>query len=328
MAAAARGRLDGVSPDGASSLRSSLASLRTLVAPDGISQMLLDAELACASEKQAGSRWLASGCRAMGVAYVLLGRPQEAITVLREGLLLLRDQPELAHVRVACLGYLTFAAAELGDRRDLQRWAVEATWLVGEAHLDETPGANVAYAAGAIAYQQRGDHMGAERQLERVRRLRRHLRAATWVEADVSLRCAGISLDLGDPGGAVEFAQIAGDALQGYPDGGTLPDRLRRLEDRIRRGQDYSLTSAELRVLSFLPTHHSLQEIADRLYLARPTVKTHVASIYDKLGVAGRSEAVQSIDRLGLGSTPAGVTTPDQDLHRTGGANPRPVAWG
>jgi ATP/maltotriose-dependent transcriptional regulator MalT len=83
MAAAARGRLDGVSPDRASSLRSSLASLRTLVAPDGISQMLLDAELAYASEKQAGSRWLASGCRAMGVAYVLLGRLQEAITVLR-----------------------------------------------------------------------------------------------------------------------------------------------------------------------------------------------------------------------------------------------------
>ena len=93
--------------------------------------------------------------------------------------------------------------------------------------------------------------------------------------------------------------------MEGSPDAGPLSDRLRCLDARIRRGQDYGLTSAELRVLGFLPAHLSLQEIADRLYLARPTVKSHVASIYDKLGVPGRSEAVDLIDQLGLGSTEA-----------------------
>jgi len=311
IAAAERGPLDEASPDGASSLRASLASLRTILAPDGIPRMLRDGELAYASEKQADTRWLASACRAMGVAYVLLGRPQEAITVLREGLALLRDHRELAHVRVACLGYLAFAAAELGNRRDLQRWAVEATWLVDEAHLHETAGSAVAYAAGALAHQQRGDHTEAARQLEHVRRLRRHLGAAAWVDADLGLRCAEVSLDLGDPAGALEFAQVADGGLQGYPDPGTLPERLRRLEERIRRGQDYALTPAELRVLSFLPTHFSLQEIADRLFLSRPTVKTHVASIYDKLGVPGRSEAVEIIEKLGLGSTDTNATQPE-----------------
>jgi LuxR family maltose regulon positive regulatory protein len=303
IAATERGRLDEPSADGASSLRSSLASLRTILAPDGIHQMLRDAELAYASEKQAGTRWLASGCRAMGTAYVLLGRPKEAITVLREGLALLRDQPDLGHVRVVCLGYLAFAAAEIDDRRGVQRWAVQATQLVADAHLEETAGAAAAYAAGALAHQQRGDCSEAARRLESFRRVRRHLRAAPWFEADLALRCADISLDLGDPAGALEFAQVADDALQGYPDPGTLVDRLRFLEVRITRGQDYGLTSAELRVLGFLSTHFSLQEIADRLYLARPTVKTHVASIYDKLGVPGRSEAVELIDQLGLGST-------------------------
>jgi LuxR family maltose regulon positive regulatory protein len=308
IAAAERGPLDEASPDGASSLRSSLASLRTILAPDGIPQMLHDGELTYACEKKAGTRWLASGCRAMGVAYVLLGRPQEAIAVLREGLALLRDQPELAHVRVVCLGYLAFAAAELGNRRNVQRWAVEATWLVAEAHLDESAGAAVAYTAGALAHQQRGDLTAAARELQNVRRLRQRLRAVSWADVDLALRCADISLDLGDPAGALEFAQLAGDGLQGYADAGTFPARLRRLEERIRRGQDYGVTSAELRVLSFLPTHLSLQEIADRLYLARPTVKTHVASIYDKLGVPGRSEAVEKIEQLGLGSTDAKVT--------------------
>ena len=152
FAAAERGPLDVASADGASSLRSALANLRTALAPDGIPQMLRDAELVYASEKQAGgTRWLLSGCRAMGVAYVLLGRPQEAITVLREALALSSDQPELAHAWVFSLGYLAFAAAQMDNRRDAQRWAVEATWLVADGHLHETVYGAIAYTAGALA---------------------------------------------------------------------------------------------------------------------------------------------------------------------------------
>jgi LuxR family maltose regulon positive regulatory protein len=197
ITAAEEGLLDVPSPDGASSLGSSLASVRTLFAPDGIPRMLRDGEFVYASEKQSGSRWLASGCRAIGMAYVLLGRPQEAITVLQEGLAVLRDQPELAHVRVVCLSYLAFAAAELGDRRELQRRAVEATLLVAEAHLNESAGGAVAFTAGALAHQQRGENTEAARQLERIRRLRPQLRAAAWVD---------ISLDLGDRVGALRPA--------------------------------------------------------------------------------------------------------------------------
>ncbi|HTP23526.1 MAG TPA: LuxR C-terminal-related transcriptional regulator, partial [Solirubrobacteraceae bacterium] len=250
----------------------------------------------------------------MGLANALLGRPQEAITALREAVGLLRERPEAAHSRVICLGYLAFAAADMGNRRELRRWAVEATWLVAEAHLEETAGGAIAHTARALAHQQRGDYTAAAPELEGVRRLRGHLRGAWWLEADLALRCGNISLDLGDLVGALEFAQAADDALQGYPDAGTLPARLRGLQARISRGEDYGLTSAELRVLSFLPTHLSLQEIADRLYLARPTVKTHVASIYDKLGVPGRSQAVEIIERLGLGSTRVPATIPDPDV--------------
>ena len=139
-------------------------------------------------------------------------------------------------------------------------------------------------------------------------------RGASWLNADLALRCADISLDLGELAGALELAQVAGDALQGYPDGGTLPARLQRLEGRIRRGQDYGLTPAELRLVAFLPTHLSLQEIADRLHLSRYTVKAQVASIYDKLGVPGRSEAVEIIEQAGLGSTDAKIPIPDPDL--------------
>ncbi|MGZ6661001.1 MAG: AAA family ATPase, partial [Solirubrobacteraceae bacterium] len=190
FAAAERGPLDVASADGASSLRSALANLRTALAPDGIPQMLRDAELVYASEKEAGTRWLLSGCRAMGVAYVLLGRPGEAITVLREALALSSHQPEVAHTRVFSLGYLAFAATEMGNRRDAQRWAVEATWLVADGHLDETTYGAIASTAGALAHQQRGDHTEAARQLENVRRLRPLLGGAWWLNADLALRCA------------------------------------------------------------------------------------------------------------------------------------------
>ena len=224
------------------------------------------------------------------------------------------DRPDLTHTRVFTLGYLVFAAAELGDRRDAQRWAVEAGWLVSQQHLHDTIYGAIAYTAGALAHNQRGDQTEAARQLENVRRLRPLLRTGPWLNADLALRCADISLDLGDVAGALEHAQVAGDALQGYPDAGTLPARLQRLEARIRRGQDYGLTAAELRLIAFLRTHLSLQDIADRLHLARPTVKTHVASIYVKLGVTSRSDAVEVIEQAGLESTETKLTMPVQDL--------------
>jgi LuxR family transcriptional regulator, maltose regulon positive regulatory protein len=52
------------------------------------------------------------------------------------------------------------------------------------------------------------------------------------------------------------------------------------------------LTAAEERVLQLLPISTYLQ-IADTLYISRNTVKTHLRSIYQKLGVASRLEALE-----------------------------------
>jgi LuxR family transcriptional regulator, maltose regulon positive regulatory protein len=52
------------------------------------------------------------------------------------------------------------------------------------------------------------------------------------------------------------------------------------------------LTAAEQRILTLLPSCTYLQ-IAETLYISRNTVKTHLRSIYQKLGVASRSEALE-----------------------------------
>jgi LuxR family maltose regulon positive regulatory protein len=61
-----------------------------------------------------------------------------------------------------------------------------------------------------------------------------------------------------------------------------------------------TLTSAELRVLPLLLTHLTLAGIADRLFLSRHTVKSQVWSMYGKLGVHTRGEAVARARELGL----------------------------
>ncbi len=53
-----------------------------------------------------------------------------------------------------------------------------------------------------------------------------------------------------------------------------------------------TLTPAETRVLPLLATHLTLGGIGERLGIRRSTVKTHVASIYRKLGATTRAEAV------------------------------------
>ena len=53
-------------------------------------------------------------------------------------------------------------------------------------------------------------------------------------------------------------------------------------------------------MLEQLATHRTLAEIGRYLYVSRNTVKTHTVSIYRKLVVTGRSEAVERAIDLGV----------------------------
>lgn len=60
------------------------------------------------------------------------------------------------------------------------------------------------------------------------------------------------------------------------------------------------LTERELQVLRLLRTDLSVPEIADTLFVAVSTVRSHTKSIYNKLEVHGRAQAVARAEELGL----------------------------
>ena len=60
------------------------------------------------------------------------------------------------------------------------------------------------------------------------------------------------------------------------------------------------LSPAELRLLPYLQTHLTLREIGERLFVSRNTVSSEVSSIYRKLGVSSRNDAVEQATAIGL----------------------------
>ena len=75
-------------------------------------------------------------------------------------------------------------------------------------------------------------------------------------------------------------------------------------------GGGSGLTRAELRLLPLLSTHLSFREIGEQLFVSRNTIKTQAISVYRKLGVSRRSEAIARAGEIGL----------------VGGAAPSPAA--
>jgi DNA-binding NarL/FixJ family response regulator len=69
---------------------------------------------------------------------------------------------------------------------------------------------------------------------------------------------------------------------------------------------DLDLTARELEILVCLGTGASNRDIAGRLFIGEATVKTHLASIYAKLGVVNRHQAVVRASRFGLLEAAAG----------------------
>lgn len=172
-----------------------------------------------------------------------------------------------------------------------------AAWT--EHDLQETgPSTALLFSLSALLTVRRGDTGGARVDLARIEPLTEHLRSVfPTIGVLVDTFAARTWALLGDSGRAREALDHASRNLDQLPASAWLTHMCAEARDELERTSPLaSLTEAELRVWTHVATRETYQEIADALYLSPATVKSHLRSIYRKLGVGSRREAVALLE--------------------------------
>lgn len=280
-----------------------LTTVRAMLGPDGIEGAVADAEQVRAAGGPGENAWWATATVVAGGALVQDGQGDAARGLLDAALPWVGDAPALAAVAEAQLALLDL---EDDDLDEAARRSGRALGLAEEHNLGGIGAIFAVFAIGALVAARRGQLGQAEACTRTTQRMLVQMRG---VAPRAHLFCSVTLARAAEARGAHREARgFLADAMrirnQGARAGGVESqlDALRaRLAgtDRSTTGLVVPLTAAELRVLAHLPTHRSMQEIADRLTISRNTAKTHTAAIYRKLAVTSRSEAVDEAHRLG-----------------------------
>ena len=301
---ASQGSFPGPLPDGASSLASGIALVRTSFGHEGVGKALTAARVAAELESNLDARWHPAAQAALGFYLYLSGERGLATAHFEE--VVQRRTPGSIFEFIFALSQMSVIASETGRRTEAARLAREAVAIVDEYSLSDSPHASVAYTGLGLALITAGDLRGASRELEKALELRRGSPLiAPWPTLQLQLALAPVRAINGDQEGAVLLLQEAHAIVDAYPDAGVLASELEALERSIAAKPrsatlGESLTDRELSVLQLLPTSLTQRQIGDELFLSINTVKTHVKSIFGKLGVESRAAAVARARELGL----------------------------
>jgi LuxR family maltose regulon positive regulatory protein len=196
---------------------------------------------------------------------------------------------------------------------DQGRWDEAASRVAGalviidEHHLHDYAVSVLAFGAAARLAVHRGDLEEADQQLTRAMRARP---SCTFVLPFFAVRAriqlAKVYSTRGDPTTARHLLREVDELLLHRPALGGLVDQVAQVHQMVTRNAQAGasgaapLTGAELRLLPYLQTHLTIGEIGERLFVSRNTVSSEVASIYRKLGVSSRNEAVEQATTIGL----------------------------
>jgi LuxR family transcriptional regulator, maltose regulon positive regulatory protein len=298
-------RPSGPSLHGTASLGSSMAFVRAIMTRNGPDAMLRDAKFAAREEAET-SPYRSAALSFVGLATLLSGDPDRADTIFEESAETGERMSAYPSVSLAVAERSLIAAAR-GDRERADAFAIHALEVVQTANLSEHITSGPVYAAAALAALRAGDQDRAQESLTRAHRLRPILSYAfPSVSVQTRIELARVQLGFSDAAGARTLLAEVSEVLSHRPNLGLLGQQARELAAHvgtIRSGRSpgpSTLTGAEIRVLNLLPTYLSFREIGSRLFISPNTVKSQAISIYRKLGVTSRSEAVQDSRRMGL----------------------------
>ena len=198
-------------------------------------------------------------------------------------------------------------AVASGDWDLGKRYLSEARSLAREGKLEDYPPVTILYTVAARVALHEADRPRAEAELTRAQRLRPGLtHAVPHLAVQARIELARCYLALSDFGAARTLLREADEILVRRPRLGVFVRQAADLRAELSRARGSSalgasaLTTAELRLLPMLSTHLSFPEIAEEMFLSRHTVKAEAMSIYRKLGVSSRNQAVGRSRELAL----------------------------
>jgi LuxR family maltose regulon positive regulatory protein len=290
---------------GGSSLRAGVSLVRSAFGYRNVHNAAATAVRTARSETETHGPFRVAALANLAFLLYLSGDPVRARHAVSEAM---RD-PQAERRPYGFITALTTAALVALDGDDAQageRTAQRALEYAEAAGLSEHQVSGLAHVAlgRALASARRIAPAGEEMQ-RGLDLLRGGVVPAWYAYALVS--AAPVVQARGDHAGALALVEEAERLLASFEDAGTLSTMLEDGRRRIalarprRRQPDSSaLTEAELAVLRLLPSPRSQRAIASELSVSINTVKTHTASIYRKLGVSSRDEAVTRASDLNL----------------------------
>jgi LuxR family maltose regulon positive regulatory protein len=295
------GRREGTSPEDARATEALGTVLRSVLCRRGVEAMKTDAEAAI---REFGSS-LGTSYLMRGIAMLLEGDLEGADRALEDAVEVTEALGETVD-QVIALAERSLLASARGAWDDAESLNAMAMSIVRRANLEEYATSALVYVAAARVALHGGDVSTANRYLVHVQRLREQLtHAVPHLAVQTRLELARAYVGLGEIAGARTLLREIGDLLRHRPDLGILVDQTDDLRAQLAlRGSTTSgfqtLSPAELRLLPLLSTHFSFREIGEELFVSPHTVKSQAISIYRKLGVSSRSEAVQNARKIGL----------------------------
>jgi len=290
--------------DGSASFASARAMLRAAMCAAGPDQMMADAEFAVAAEPS-WSPWRDQAVNLLGEALLLGGDVDQADARFEAASARAQDAGN-PDVQILSDSERAMIAMDRGRWDDAEQLIDQALSSIDEHRMQDYASSVLAFAGGARLALHRGDTKAARRQLTRAMRARP---VSTYALPSVSVRfrihLASMFWVTGDHATARHLVREIDDILLLRPDLGRLLDQVAALQELVRSTTPGAtgmtpLTPAELRLLPYLQTHLTIPEIGARLFVSKNTVGTEVGSIYRKLGVSTRSEAVERGIAMGL----------------------------